>query len=100
MESENYVKLPDGTLYQWGTVASKSGGNGVAFITFPVRFASSDYAILLTPLYPNSSYPVFDVSAEHRTGVNNASANVYFRTQAGGALTGASADWLAIGKWK
>lgn len=97
-ESSNYIKFADGTLIQWGNVSSPGSNNGYGNISFPEAFANLNYYLSATPKYFNPSYPVFLVSAQ-RNGNNK--AIVYFRQAYTNAIiTGVSADWIAIGKWK
>lgn len=98
-EGTGYIKFPDGTLIQWGRgtfPASGAGGSGYAEITFPIAFVGTPN-ITATAVYANSVI-VFDVSAQPLSG--GKSANLYARTNTGNPVTGASAFWTAIGRWK
>ena len=96
-EGNGYIKFPDGTLIQWGRASfpgSGSGGAGYATVDFAIPFVSSP-AITATAMYVNTLV-TFGVSAQSRSD----GATLYARTSSGGIVTGASAYWVAVGKWK
>lgn len=97
-EGTDYIKFPDGTLIQWGQVyfpSVVSGGEGYGVATFSIPF-SSNPRMSATPRYGGSSSSIFDVSVQVSAGY----ANIYARTNSGGLVGGAYADWIAIGTWK
>ena len=103
---ENYCKMPDGTLIQWGrnqvTTASTSGiypgfGNnsmyrGVTDVTFPIPFTNTPAVVADGD---NRLYGAFGINETHTT-------NSKFSVEGGhnAANTTISFFWVAIGRWK
>lgn len=96
-EGNDYVKLPNGTLIQWGQAhfpSSGSGGNGYAVEDFTIPFVDTP-SVTATSMYA-SSVITFDLSVQPRTY----NVTIYARTNDGNPVTGASACWTAMGRWK
>ena len=103
-DSNDYVKLPDGTLIQWGEVSLKKIGADEGYTT------SVSTAVQLPISFKDTQYKTFLTS---QGGVLNARVmiSVLVNTNAKMTVTGfytldrSGADelkynWIAIGKWK
>ena len=90
--SSNYLKLPDGTLIQWGEATIPSG-SAKTTVTFPLAFANVNYAFFPTGIYTYTRDISFVYAAQTATTIDiwhgsaDLSHNVYFK-------------WLTIGRWK
>lgn len=96
-EDNGYLKFADGTLIQWGWAnfpGSGSGGAGYAVVNFTIPFVEAP-RVTATAEY-TSGIQTFVVSAQP----SESSVTLYARTNSGGIVTGASACWTAIGRWK
>ncbi|WPU22554.1 hypothetical protein RI049_21400 [Cedecea neteri] len=86
-----WMKFPDGTIMQFGTNISGSAGYPTA-INFPIPF-TTDYRVACTFDTPTSTgdCPAFSTSKINNSGFFLASSRQ-------GNVTGAGANWIAIGK--
>lgn len=94
-----YCKMPDGTLIQWGRLASEvsvaaNGGRAEDIITFPISFINSDYIPAITD--------TTSVCTQRRTTIRTRTAStlgLYYENMYTSAWT-PYVYWVAIGRWK
>lgn len=86
-----WMKFPDGTIMQFGTNISGSAGYPTA-INFPIPF-TADYRVACTFDTPTSTA---DCPAFSTSKINN--SGFYLASSRQGSVTGAGANWIAIGK--
>ena len=95
-----YVKLPDGTMIQWGEIYSPSiaaNSSGTATITFPVPFADATY-VLMTQVV-KTSIPALRSACIADTGKTVSSASINLQNNYG-AASSLTVWWSAYGRWK
>lgn len=89
----NYCKMPDGTLIQWGESAFASGVSEFS-ILFPIEFVNAAYAVAISP------------SVQQLTGVaimysGQATDRIAFHRDTSKAINYEQwFSWLIIGRWK
>lgn len=94
--SSTYCKLPDGTLFQWGTVSiTRNAGSNTAAVTFPIPFATR-------PPYSNVSY---DTSAPKTfitafTGASESGMTAILYNAGDTISSSVLVRWFAVGRWK
>ncbi len=86
-----WVKFPDGTIMQFGTNISGSAGYPTA-VTFPIPF-TDDYRVACSFDTPTSAE---DCPAFSTSKINN--YGFYLASSRQGAVKGAGANWIAIGR--
>lgn len=96
---DNYCKMPDGTLIQWGAFSSTLEVAANAFgedtITFPMSFKTYNY---MTFFSVQSGAP-----AQRQVGLKDRAANamdVYMQNLFSSVWSHPYIFWLAIGRWK
>ena len=96
--ASGYVKLPDGTLIQYGTI-TPGGGVSDFTLTFPTAFPTACRAVIALPVYNNSGSTEF--AAVNVSSIIAASCLLRTRYLLGsGPVTTTSAmpiNWIAIG---
>ena len=98
----NYIKLPDGTMIQWGSVSGLAFNNSNLLsgtVTLNQSFINSNYVITANPTSTGVNQYLF------RLGVNPSSVSQFNWTLGTGdsastSITGRGFSWTAIGKWK
>ena len=83
-ENGQYLKMPDGTLIQWGQESNASSSNHS--LSFPVAFVSGDYTVVGTNTSGTQSNFMISTSS-------SSSCMVYIS----GTVR---LLWIAIGRWK
>ncbi|CUA32932.1 tai fiber protein [Escherichia coli] len=86
-----WVKFPDGTIMQFGTNISGSAGYPTA-VNFPIPF-TDDYRVACSFDTPTSAE---DCPAFSTSKINN--YGFYLASSRQGAVKGAGANWIAIGR--
>ena len=95
----NYCKMPDGTLIQWG-VKSYSGtiavnGTATDTVTFPVSFVNAGYSLVCNLMTSVPSQRTASLSTRSTT-----SATISLQNNYTSASDGATYSWIATGRWK
>ena len=98
--SENsYIKTPDGTLIQWGSVNITPTNPGNPFpysggknVTFGIPFLQGTTPIVVTSPVENGGY--------WNSGAINISSTLCHIIIAGNTQAEKTANWIAIGRWK
>lgn len=90
-----HTKLPGGLRMQWGRATTD--GSGLAVITFPVPFGSTDYSIVESHVVPSAGSGGAITSAI--VGGTETAAGVTLQSyiSTGGASTSRPLRWIAIG---
>ena len=98
IEGSNYIKFPNGTLIQWGSVGGYvSAKRDNITINLPQAFANSAYVVLITGLYNGSQPEAYETAGTaYRQSV---SSFILHRYNATSNYLNAM-NWLAIGQWK
>lgn len=93
----SWLKLPDGTLIQWGIIWANTDSDGRLLVTYPVAFVGDAPRPIVTPTYSTTKL-IFVVSEQHKLG----SFMVKHSRPDGENIVGAeqSDGWIAIGRWK
>lgn len=95
----NYCKMPDGTLIQWGTKSYSgtiaAGGTATDTVTFPTSFANSSYSLICNLLTSVPSQRTASLSTRSVSSATISLQNTY-----SSASDGATYSWIAIGRWK
>ena len=95
----NYCKMPDGTLIQWGvksysgTIAA--GGQATDTVTFPTSFVNSGYSLTCNMITSVPSQKTASLSTR-----SVSSATISLQNTFSSASEGATYSWIAIGRWK
>lgn len=89
----------NGLLEQWGraNVPGGSSGIGTVLVTLEESYLSNQFEVKTQAMYPNTTYPTFEVSAQLMT--SNA-FNLYTRQSNGSVITGVTVQWETKGIWK
>ena len=97
--TDGFIKYSNGLLEQWGrvTVPGGSAGTGTVKVTLEESYVSDQYNIQATAMYPNASYPTFEVSVQMTT---SNTFNLYTRQSSGSLITGVTVQWATKGTWK
>jgi hypothetical protein len=91
--ANGYQKLPGGTIIQWGSVNSSSGG--AATLTFPIAFPTACRSVIMTAFYGSGLPLVFQTESALTTTSTTIGAWV---VNAGSVTrTGQTAYYVAIG---
>lgn len=93
LATNGYQKLPSGLIIQWGTIAVAASAQSV---TLPVAFSNADYRLVVSAHSPTTAFPG-DCQEVNRGSRTSSQFQIGITTNAGAAVTSASADWLAIG---
>lgn len=101
-DAGSYLKLPDGTMVQWGTVQEISFSSATIVegtVNLDEDFADNKFTVVASGNSSSNNAYVF------RVGVNPATKSSFTWTLASGSGTAITTtnrgfSWLAIGKWK
>lgn len=92
----SYIKWPDGTMECWGQVSGTSDSSGYLTVTFPVAFATTPTAFLVSG--------VSGAGIVERGTLTATQGKVGFRSYVNGDFlvnqASRAAAWHAIGRWK
>jgi hypothetical protein len=92
--ANGYSTLPNGLIFQWGTVAT-SGGNGTVTATFPISFTTAVFGV-----FGNTQLDNANATFETIGSLTSASGSS-ITTASGGSNTntvdGVNVNWIAIG---
>lgn len=92
----SYIKWPDGTMECWGQVSGTSDSSGYLTVTFPVAFATTPAAFLVSG--------VSGAGIVERGSLTATQGKVGFRSYVNGDFlvnqASRAAAWHAIGRWK
>ena len=96
-ENGSWVKFADGTMIQYGSILNNA--NGLATVSFPKRFISSDVIVTTSIAYNSytSNNPVLTLVYP-----SNSTVGIYSRKSDGSVETNTTVktNWKAIGRWK
>lgn len=92
----SWIKWPDGTMECWGQVSGTSDSSGYLTVTFPVAFATTPAAFLVSG--------VSGAGIVERGSLTATQGKVGFRSYVNGDFlanqASRAAAWHAIGRWK
>ena len=94
--NDSYIKWPDGTMECWGQVSGTSDSSGYLTVTFPVAFATTPAAFLVSGVSGSGIVERGSLTAtQGKVGFRSYINGDFLANQASRA-----AAWHAIGRWK
>lgn len=96
----NYVKMIDGTLICWGTVAvgdvPPGKGKGI-IINLPQNYIDTNYSCMVTK---KGIKPYWSFIAEAVASITNSSVSLYVWNNNDNQATITAMDYITVGRWK
>ena len=90
--SNGWTRMPNGLIFQWGSVATNASGQAV--VTFPLAFPANFYRAIINPLAGTATYAPGAMNSAGLTGFNQNIANT---STFGIAPAGILVGWYAVG---
>lgn len=101
--SNNFLKLPDGTMIQWSYISENSftldNGFLSATVNMSYAFINTSYTVMLTTARNGIAYLTSPVYESNKNG-NQTRTTTSFAITAKGTSKSITVYWLAIGRWK
>lgn len=96
--ANGYVRVPTGTIIQWGSLTAPSGVSDFTLI-FPISFPSNCRALIAVPVFNNTAADEFVTLNVSSIGQNNATCRTRYMKSSGPvtAATGITVNFIAVG---